>query len=73
MGKKRSFDREQKQSENGKDERKEASSGEKKRCFNCGLPDHLGKDCRRKRTVRSALSAASEDTLRLSVPESERK
>lgn len=34
-----------KSSESGKGERKEASSSEKKRCFNCGIPEHLGKDC----------------------------
>jgi len=44
-GKKTQFrPRADKQGESGKDERKGASSGEKKCCFNCGLPDHLGKD-----------------------------
>lgn len=29
----------------GKSEQKKTSPGEKKHCFNCGLPDHLSRDC----------------------------
>lgn len=32
-----------KSNEDGKEQKK--TSSEKKHCFNCGLPDHLGKDC----------------------------
>lgn len=34
-----------KDSEDRKNAQKKTLRGEKKHCFNCGLPDHLGKDC----------------------------
>lgn len=43
-GKMQSRPKMDKSSESGKSERKEVSSSEKKRCFNCGLPDYLGKE-----------------------------